>query len=286
MSILETARIHRRHQQGFTLIELIMVIVLLGILAAVAAPKFADLGSEAEAAAASGVFAAAQSAAAINFAANRAGKTTTLITTGGHSGRGVGWGCPRRLVRFRQHLDPCGKKWGHLHHHHQQRRDHCQQGPTVAQLVRMRRASPPCHCLHPQPMGGFSLLEGVFVLMLLAILLTMATPRWPDAALLEAQAGRLAQDLRYAQALTMQREQPHTLQWTGSNTYRIADANGQPLPVEIPPLQGVQMEPFAISFTLPMGAPAAVYPPLRLSTGESTLTLTVTPLTGTIILQP
>jgi len=34
-------------QRGFTLIELIMVIVMLGVLSAVALPKFVDLGSDA-----------------------------------------------------------------------------------------------------------------------------------------------------------------------------------------------------------------------------------------------
>ena len=62
--------IHR--QSGFTLIELVMVIVILGLLAAVAIPKFVDLSGEARAAALSGVGGALASASAVNYAARKA----------------------------------------------------------------------------------------------------------------------------------------------------------------------------------------------------------------------
>lgn len=57
----------KRTQAGFTMIELIVVIVILGVLAAVAMPKFIDVSSDAKSSALQGVAGAATSAMNLNY---------------------------------------------------------------------------------------------------------------------------------------------------------------------------------------------------------------------------
>ena len=54
-----------KHHAGFTLIELVIVIVILGILAAAALPRFSDLSTDARTAALNGLVGSVRSAAAI-----------------------------------------------------------------------------------------------------------------------------------------------------------------------------------------------------------------------------
>lgn len=64
--------INNKTQSGFSLIELVIVLVVLGILAAIAVPRYVDLQAEAESAAAAGNAAAAKSAFAIHIAETKA----------------------------------------------------------------------------------------------------------------------------------------------------------------------------------------------------------------------
>lgn len=67
-----------RNEKGFTLIEIVMVIVILGILAAVAIPRFINLQTEARAAALQGVTGSAASAMAVNYAGCVAGSAACV----------------------------------------------------------------------------------------------------------------------------------------------------------------------------------------------------------------
>ena len=56
-----------KHSAGFTLIELVIVIIILGILAVTAAPKFLNLQSDARASTLSGMKAAMESASSLVY---------------------------------------------------------------------------------------------------------------------------------------------------------------------------------------------------------------------------
>lgn len=71
----------RHNQKGFTLIELIMVIVILGILAATALPKFVNLGGDARKSVITALEGSMRSANSLIYAkAAAAGKQSTAPT--------------------------------------------------------------------------------------------------------------------------------------------------------------------------------------------------------------
>ena len=68
-------------QQGFTLIELVIVLVILGILAAVIVPRYVDLSSDALAAAQAGMIGSVKSSYAIYIAENKAQPTVAELAS-------------------------------------------------------------------------------------------------------------------------------------------------------------------------------------------------------------
>lgn len=70
-----------KNQSGFTMIELVVVIVVLGILAAVAIPKYVDLSSEALDASKAGMSGAVKSTHSILIAQKAVAGTTPIYPT-------------------------------------------------------------------------------------------------------------------------------------------------------------------------------------------------------------
>lgn len=72
-------RLQQAKQKGFTLIELVIVLVILGILSAIIIPKYVDLSTEALTAAKSGISGNVKSSFAIYIAEHKTNPTITQL---------------------------------------------------------------------------------------------------------------------------------------------------------------------------------------------------------------
>lgn len=76
---MQKNRLARKAQSGFTIIELIVVIVILGILAAVAIPKFSSSASDARASVESATLGGLKSAWAAAYGVNKGAPTLAQL---------------------------------------------------------------------------------------------------------------------------------------------------------------------------------------------------------------